>query len=197
MSGDEKGRRGAAADAAMEAENEQLKQRLRDLGAVAIGGSDELSPELRNRFLRDVLAFEVGPATTLTAELERIGIHLPAPETLSDEALTARLWEVIHGLSRLRVFLYRTDHLDDRALYEQLYSRVLPDEMDPLGSDDSSAWHVDLLGTWGPEETRLHWKYYADTEARRHWLEEFPNDGIPPHEDLPYDRDRLLPACRW
>jgi len=197
MSGDEKGRHDTAAEAAVEAESEQLKQKLRDLGALAIGGSDELPPELRNRFLRDVLAFEEGPTTTLTAELELIGIQLPAPGTLSDEALTAKLWEVIHGLSRLRVFLYRTDHLDDRALYEQLYGRVLPDEMDPLGSDDSSAWHVDLLGTWGPEETGLHLKYYADAEARRHWLEEFPDDDIPPHEDPPYDRDRLLPVCGY
>lgn len=182
--------------AAVAAENEDLKRQLREAGAVATGGSG-MPPELENQFLRQVLAFSEGPTTTLVAELGRIGIELPAPATLSDEAVTAKLWEVVNGLARLRVFLERTDHLDDRALYELLHGELLPDEMDALATDDLSAWFVDLLGTWGAEEMRLYVKYYADEERRRSWLEDWPDYDMPSHEDLPYDRDRLLPACEW
>jgi hypothetical protein len=179
--------------AAVAAENEELKRRLREAGAVSIGGSG-VPPEVENRFLRQVLAFSERPTTTLAAELAQIGIELPEPAALSDAALTAKLWEVIHGLARLRVFLEQTDHLDDRALYELLHGEQLPEEMDALATDELSAWHLDILGTWGEEETRLYLKYYADEERRRSWLEDWPDYDMPAREDPPYDRDRLLPS---
>jgi hypothetical protein len=50
-----------------------------------------------------------------------------------------------------------------------------------------------MLGACSEEDTRLYFKYYADDDSRLHWQEESPNDPLPLHEDLPCDRDRLLP----
>lgn len=183
-------------DEAARAETERLKREIMARGGV-IGLSDDLSPEEQNEFLRRVLAFDAGGTTTLTAELQQIGIDVPPSATLSDDALTARLWEIINGLATLRVFLERTDHLSDRALYELLHDELLPDEMDELGTDEESAWHLDILGGGSEEDLRLHLKYYADEEQRRSWLKDWPDYDMPAHEDPPYDRDRLLPACEW
>jgi hypothetical protein len=40
-------------------------------------------------------------------------------------------------------------------------------------------------------------KYYADEDARRDWLKDFPDYDIPVHENPPYDRDRDLPQAEW
>jgi len=184
-------------EAALRAETERLKRELQTLGAIDIRGSEALPPELQNQFLRQILAFEQGATTTLLAELQRIGIETPPPDGLSDDALTSKLWEIINGLARLGVFLERTNHLSDRALYEHLHGQVLPDEMDELGTDDGAVWHVDVLGGWSDEDIRLHLQYYADEQQRLEWVKELPGLDLPPHEDPPYDRDRLLPAPEW
>jgi hypothetical protein len=40
-------------------------------------------------------------------------------------------------------------------------------------------------------------KYYADEDARRDWLKDFPDYDMPVHENPPYDRDRDLPQAEW
>lgn len=184
------------AEAALRAETERLKQEIRARGGV-LGLSDEMPLELQNEFLRQVLAVEDAGTTTLTAELRQIGIDVPPPATLPDAALTDKLWEIINGLASLRVFLERTNHLSDRALYELLHNELLPDEMDELGTDKGTVWHLDMIGRGSNEDLHLHLKYYADEEDRRLWLIDWPDDEMPPHEDPPYDRDRLLPAYEW
>lgn len=54
-------------------------------------------------------------------------------------------------------------------------------------------WFIDLVGSGSEEHIFLHLKHYADEEQRRIWLEDWPDDPMPDHEDPPYDRDRLLP----
>src|SRR4051812_41179935 len=70
---------------------------------------------------KEISAFDHTPLTTSARELKRSGIELPAPETLDDAALTAKLWEVIHGLAARNTTLSSTDHLSDRELYAWLY----------------------------------------------------------------------------
>lgn len=183
--------------ASVHAETERLKAELVARGALAIGISDHAPAETPNAFLRQVLAFETGATTTLLAELQRIGIDVPPPSELSDDALTARLWETIHGMATLRVSLEDTDHLSDRALYERLHGDILPEEMNSLGTEDGTVLHLSIIGGCSEEDTRVYLKYYADEDERRRWQAEWPDYEMPPHEDLPYDRDSQLPAGEW
>ncbi|HET9838040.1 MAG TPA: hypothetical protein VFR84_07380, partial [Candidatus Angelobacter sp.] len=131
--------------------------------------------------------------TTNFQQLENAGVALPAPDSLKDEELAAKLWEVIQKLALLHVFIEQTDHLSDRELYTELWTNSLREESKAMPMVAGSAWHIQLLGSCSEEDMRLYLKFYADDDFRRHWHQDFPKDPIPPHEDPPYDRDRLLP----
>jgi hypothetical protein len=88
-------------------------------GAQSTLGSERPShPRSGPSFCTTFWHSERGGTTTLLAEPQRIGIEVPSPAALSDEAPTDRLREIIHALASLRVFLERTNLLSDRALYE-------------------------------------------------------------------------------
>lgn len=69
---------------------------------------------------------------------------MPAPAMMDDEKLTAKLWEVIEALARMRAFLNSTNHLSDRELYTELSSEVLREETKAMVLDEYSAWRIDL-----------------------------------------------------
>jgi hypothetical protein len=154
--------------------------------------SESLSPEIQERFLENVLAWEDIKEQPLFDMLERGGLQLPAPSELGDAQLTDKLWEVINAMAGLAHYLQRTDHLSDRELYERLWNEILR-EPTPVISGTRWACHIDILGGCSKEDLQLNLKYYADEEERRDWAEQFPEDNIPSHEPLPFDRDRLLP----
>jgi len=112
---------------------------------------------------------------------------------LDDGQLTAKLWEVIRGMAMLRLFLYSTDHLSDRELYESLWHDVLRDGIPEMPIDEDSAWHIDLLGGCSEEDLELYQRYYADEDDRLEWAEQWPDFPQPAAEKPPYDRDRFLP----
>jgi hypothetical protein len=172
-----------------------MKQKLQEIagGKMIALESDALRGEHREEFWRDVLAFESGPFTTDFERLVNAGVELPAPESMDDASLTAKLWEVIRGLARMRVFLGRTDHLSDRELYAHLWSQSLREEIPTTDLDPHAAWHVELISTGSAEHVSCYLKFYADEKERGNWLASFPNDVLPAHEDPPYDRDRQLP----
>lgn len=93
-----------------------------------------------------MLAFESAPIDTDLARLESIGIVMPDPDRLDDQALHTKLWQVIGALAAYSSFLHHTDHLSDRELYHALWSDVFREEkaMFPPGSE----WlnHIDLIG---------------------------------------------------
>jgi hypothetical protein len=91
------------------------------------------------------------------------------------------------------VFVEQTDHLSDRELYTHLWTDSLREETKAMPLAPNSAYHIQLLGSYSEEDMQLYLKYYADEAWRRQWHKDWPNDPIPPHEDPPYDRDRLLP----
>jgi hypothetical protein len=151
-----------------------------------------------DKYLQRLDALENGPFTTDFQKLLDAGVQLPEPESLDDERLTAKLWEVIEALARLRVFLLSTDHLSDRQLYEVLWRETLHHEVPiepegPDADDFGGAWHVDLVSTGSAENIRAWLMYYADEQTRDHWRREYPEDDMPAHQDPPYDRDRHLP----
>jgi hypothetical protein len=173
---------------------EQLKQQAGEAaaGEVIAWESNRLTLEAREQFWRRVVEFETAPLTTDFQQLVDAGLELPEPESLDDETLTAKLWNVIDGLARLRVFISETDHLSDRELYTALWRDVLRPETEAI-SDEYSAWYVDLLATGSEPDTFLYLKYYADEDFREHWLAEFPDYQLPDHESPPFDRDARLP----
>ena len=178
----------------------ELKRQAEELtgGKMVEGQINETPPEVAEGFWQHVVDYEKAPWTTNFKQLEEAGMELPAPETLNnDEQVTKKLWEVIHGLTLLRVFLYDTNHLSDRELYTELWSGMLREEVKAMPPDDDGAYHLSPLGGCGEEDIQLQMKYYADEEWRRHWLEDFPDYAMPDHEDPPYDRDRLLPQPEY
>jgi hypothetical protein len=156
--------------------------------------SEDLSQALREQFWEYVVAFEEADRITSFDSLMQGGVVLPAPEELDDMQLNAKLWEVIHGLALLRTFLYSTNHLSDRELYEELWHEQLRVENPDMPIDENSACHIDLVGSGSEEDSELYLRYYADEEDRNEWAKDWPNDIIPAHETPPYDRDRYLPT---
>jgi hypothetical protein len=176
---------------------EELKRRAKELcgGHMETARLDDCPEEIEESFWKHVLDYEEAPYTTNFQQLETAGVSLPQPDSLTDQELTAKLWEVIHKLALLRVFISQTDHLSDRELYTHLWTNSLREEVKVLPPHPDSAWHVELLGSWSEEDTRLYLKYYADAEWRQDWHRQFPEYLIPAHEDPPYDRDRFLPKA--
>jgi len=174
---------------------EDLKRQAAELtdGEMASWKSDDLAPEMEAEFLKGVIAYESAPSTTHYQQLEEAGVELPDAETMDDEKLTAKIWEVIEALARKRVFLESTNHLSDRELYTLLWSDELREEIPDMVFDEYSAWHIDLIGSGSDEDTYLWMKYYADEKTRRRWMKDWPDYEMPEHEDPPYDRDRQLP----
>lgn len=174
---------------------DDLKRQADELagGEMTSWKSEDLSPDIEEDFLQGVIAYESAPWTTHFQQLEEAGIELPDPETMNDEKLTAKLWEVIEALARMRVFLESTNHLSDRELYTELWKDVLREETKSMVFDEYSAWHIDLIGSGSDEHIDLWMKYYADDETRRQWMKDWPDYEMPDHEDPPYDRDRHLP----
>ena len=159
--------------------------------------SEQMPPEWAEAFWRRVLEYENAPLTSHFEQLISAGVDLPAPETMTDAELTAKLWEMIERLADFRVFVSQTDHLSDRELYTHLWAESLHEPVADLPLDESSSCCLDILGGCSEEDLQTRLKYYADEEERRDWLLHFPEDEMPPHEDPPFDRDRHLPRSEY
>jgi len=173
---------------------EGLKRRAQELcdGQMQMSGMSDCPAETEEAFWEQVVDYEEAPWTTHFQQLENAGVSLPPPDSLNDEELKTKLWEVIQKLALLRVFIEQTDHLSDRELYTHLWTDSLREETKAFPLDESSSCHIQLIGSGSEEDNHLYLKYYADEEERKRWQKSFPNDPIPPHVDPPYDRDHQL-----
>jgi hypothetical protein len=178
---------------------EDLKRHAEELcgGQMEVGTLDdyasEVPAEVEEGFWKYIVDYEEAPWTTNFQQLESAGVSLPPPDSLKDEELTAKLWEIIQKLALLHVYIEQTDHLSDRELYTHLWTNSLLEETKAMPMAANSAHHIQLLGSCSEEDMLLYLKYYADDDFRRQWQKDWPSDPIPRHEDPPYDRDRLLP----
>jgi len=172
----------------------ELKQRAGELsaGKVESWTADDMPDEQALQFWSRVVAFEEGPFTTNFQQLTELGIDLPEPSSVTDDTLSATLWAVIHGLAQLRVCLEDTDHLSDRELYEWLWTDLLREEV-PAAADEGAVGHAGPLMGGSEEATAIYLRYYADDTFRQNWLRDFPDTPLPPQQEPPHDRDRLLP----
>lgn len=174
---------------------------LREASREAAGGdmyeweSPDMPPAIAEQFWGNVLSYETAGETSHFNQLQELGIELPAPEELEDSQLSAKLWEVIHGMAKLNIFLSQTDHLSDRELYAHLWHDSLREITMDLPPNSGWTCHLDLLGSGSDEDNELYLKYYADEEYREHWHKDFPEDVMPPHVDPPFNRDSKLPKA--
>lgn len=147
-------------------------------------------------FARKMALFEDGPTTTRFEQLRSAGINPLDPDTIADDDLRTKLWQLLAELAKLRAYLDQTDHLSDRDLYDVLWRDVLREEVpaiDELGFNHP----ISLLSNGGEEETRLYLMYYADDEWRRQWQADFPDYVMPAPADPPFNRDCLLPRPNY
>ncbi len=163
-------------------------------GPLIEGGTGQFPMEQQEAFWKQVLAFEDAEESTFEERLKaEANFVTPDPDSLETYAeVSEALWNLIHALASIRVFLDCTDHLDDRDLYRLLVFGALPDAstVPPTGTE----WNTRILayeyGAPGdPDGTLTYLRYYADDETREEWdAGEIPSKG-----ELPHDRDRLLP----
>jgi hypothetical protein len=175
----------------------ELKAQARELagGEVTSFEAEDISPEVSELFWHNVVEAERGGWTSARKQLQVDGVALPGQEALSDAALAAKLDEIFSRLAARRTFFTHTDHLSNRQLYERLVSDLLDEEFpDMYAACPDGAYVVDLVGSGSEEDMQTCHRYYADEADRKSWQEEFPDDERPPHEELPYDRDRRLPS---
>lgn len=182
-----------ADDAQVEMRINAVKRRLQEIaGGQMFAQEAGALPQLaREAFWTGVLSAEDGSFTTDFDRLLGVGVELPEPEALDDQALTRKLSETIDALAGLRVFLSQTNHLNDRELYSLLWRETLREEIS--AEADRSVWHVNLVSTGSEENTHLYLKFYADEDEPQQWMTDFPEFVMPPHEDPPCDRDQHLP----
>jgi len=153
--------------------------------------------DIRNAFYDNIAAYEEAETQSLFELLPEAGVALPSPESMDDAQLSAKLWEVIHQLALLRVYLQSTDHLSDRQLYEELWKESLREPMVLMPENHAFSYHIDLVGSGSEEDIQLYLKYYADEPARLDWFQSWPNDPLPERETPPYSRDHLLPQAQY
>ena len=123
-------------------------------------------------------------------KLRASGMVIPDDDAeLDDAALGALLRQMIDGLFELGVVIEQTDHLSDRECYRWLVRDELLHEL--LFSVASGHWNVSPIGGGSEQDIEIYLRYYADEEERQQWACDF-GVPLPPHEELPYDRDRLV-----
>ena len=172
----------------LKAEAEELTE-----GEMVTFEADDAPPEILEQFWRNVVEYEKGEKTTSRIELEKAGMLLPPPDELDDRQLPAKLRDLFDRLADQSTYVYNTNHLSDRELYEELWHDALNEVHVAMPKMPGSGYFIDMLGSGSDEDTHLYMKYYADEEARRLWLEDFPDYEVPEHEEPPYDRDKGLP----
>jgi hypothetical protein len=167
-------------------------ERLSD-GEIVVWESPDIPADVEEQFWEQVVAYESATMISYRERLSRDGIALPSPDEMTDAELTTALTDVIMALADHHIYLSSTDHLSNRELYTLLLVDTLSEEGPDIPATDVMVYHIDLVSSGSEEDVELWLRYYADDDARRHWVETWPEYSLPPHEQLPYDRDRTLP----
>jgi hypothetical protein len=174
-----------------------LRDKMKDLEDILDYCADEDDPEEELAFLEHIYVMESQPSVTHAHQLIAAGVSLPPPDELSDTELHDKLWEIIHKLAELRVFLENTNHLEDRTLYERLWTETLNEFTWDMSNALNGAMHIDMCGSGSEEDTADWLSFYASDEDRRDWFESYPNDSLPPKKPPLVDRDAALPQPEY
>lgn len=126
-------------------------------------------------------------------KLRRAGVSPLPPDELTDETITAKLWELLHNLACQSFYVLHSDHLSDRALYAALWTKGLRDEALLPGKSKVSAWFHDFVGSGSDADIQTSLRYYDTDEERAEHARQWPGDPIPPKVKPPFNRDWRLP----
>lgn len=171
----------------------ELEAQLKDMGLESTGVNDDCPPELHEQYLSGLVQYESAPLSCQFNRLVQDGVELPEPGALDDAALHAKLWEIVHALAKRDVYIVHTDHLSDRELYEHFWSDSLREVVPIMPAGSGWINYIDIIGGCSEEDIQISHRYYDSEESRQHWMKDFPDDVLPPREDPPFQRDRLLP----
>jgi hypothetical protein len=170
----------------------KLRQELEKLGGNTIS-LESMPADMEEEFLRQVLEYETAEPISLFRLLENAGLEIPAPDQIDEQALSAKLKEIVERMASLGAYLLHTNHLTDRELYNYLYFDGLREEAVLFPENPSYAYMIDLTGSGSEADNQTYLRYYADKEHREQWARDWPGDSIPEHEEPPFDRDQFLP----
>ncbi len=119
---------------------------------IARGGSlengDDIDPEIENRFLKNVIAFEDAPVRKMA---EIIGVQpdqLPVEKDLSDSQIKEKLQELTHLFVLHNIFLDLAADLPPRIVYHFLTEEYLHEMVADL---PEMQHHIDGCDGWCPE----------------------------------------------
>ena len=156
---------------------------------VFLGGADSADGLLRE----PAVGVETEHWQNPHDELMASGVILPPPEELTEEALPAKLWELLHEMACRGFYLLHTDHFSDRELYTRLWRVNLREPAILPGPTSGGGWYHDFVGSSSPE-AMLHWlRYYANDLEREQHVRLNPDAVLPPREKCPFRRDHRLP----
>ena len=184
------------ADVDSEIRVENLKEEIAEStgGEFTEAKSEEIPPALEAAYLEKVRDLERDGWQRPIDQLAAQGDAPLPPAELTDEILTAKLWELLHCLACRGFYVQHTDHLSDRELYTALWEKGLREEaILPGKRSRTAAWFHDFIGSYGPEDMQIFHRYYEDEKSRARHLTEFPSDEIPPRERPPFSRDWRVP----
>ena len=136
-----------------------------------------------NEFLASMLAWERAPVLPISQWFAP-KLLLPSLETLDENSVHQRLWDVIHRLHDHRIVLDFTEHLSDRQLYCLIYRDILPSPEKKIDRPRNYL-HWDCLDAANNPEDWL--RYYASEEEREQWRHESETE-LPPAQARPYPR---------
>jgi hypothetical protein len=183
------------ADVDREIRIEKLKNEIAEAagGEMQQASSDDLPPAIEEAFLAQVRDLERDGWQRPIDDLATHGATPLPPEELTDETLTAKLWELLHNLACRGFYVLHTDHLSDRALYEVLWKKGLREEAILPGRSRTGGYFYDTIGSYGPEDMAVFHRSYESEDSRAKHLAEYPNEKIPARETPPFSRDWRLP----
>ena len=146
---------------------EELKRQINVVtgGEAANWQGDDCPPEIAEQFFENVLAYESTEETTMFRKLTEEGVLLPPAEKLTDQELSAKLWQIIRKMVELGHFLHATDHLNDRQLYVRLTTETFlqPFADMPVGA---GTWHIDCTSTGSDEDTDAYLRAYLESQEQ-------------------------------
>lgn len=125
--------------------------------------------------------------------LSRAGFSPLPPDEITDEAMAAYLWLLLHELSCRGFWVLNTGHLSDRELYEELWHNGLRAEAILPGKTPRGGWFHDCTGSGSDEHHHLWLRFHASDEARARHARAYPDEPLPPREAPPHPRDWRLP----